>query len=425
MAVAESGGGAAVRNTWKILAAVFIVLTIVLGGGLAYVATLSRGTTGTVTYPIGIEIAISGTYATDGPLRRDGAFLAVDQMNDQLAAAGSPVRFQRIPEDSGGTPTGATNSFNALLAAGVKVIVGPLSSGEVGAIMPLANANKIVSISPSSTAPRLAAVDYSFRVAPNDAFQAKALCRLFATAGITKLGVIARDDDYGRGIANLTENIFKNAPFNGQVTKVMYDPAASTHTNEVATLSTAINGYGTTAQTAVLIVAFETDGLDILDKARQDPTLSSVRWFGSETLKRTAFLPPTAPTQIGDFLVARNLTGFFASASKNPVVTSFEQNYTAKYGRAPSPYAYYAYDAAWIAMLAVLRAGKYDGEAIRAMIPLVGMQYVGASGHKVFDANGDYAAADYRVWHVTHPGTTYGFTEVGTWFYATDTIRWD
>src|SRR3981081_4619606 len=102
MAVAETGGGATARNTWKILAAVFIVLTIGVGGRLAYVATLSRGTTGTVTYPIGIEIAISGSYATDGPLRRDGAFLAVDQMNDQLAAAGWGGRFTRIPEDARG-----------------------------------------------------------------------------------------------------------------------------------------------------------------------------------------------------------------------------------------------------------------------------------------------------------------------------------
>ncbi len=410
---------------WKTVAVVFIVVSIALAGVLAYVATQPQATAGTVTYPIGVEIAISGSYATDGPLRRDGAFLAVDQMNEQLTAAGSPVRFQRIHEDSGGTPTGATNSFNALLAAGVKVIVGPLSSGEVNAIMPLANANKVVSISPSSTAPSLAVADYSFRVAPNDAFQAKALCRLFAGEGITKIGVIARDDDYGRGIANLTEAIFEAAPFSGQVTRVMYDPAATNHATEIAALSTAISGFGADAQTAVLIVAFETDGLDILNLARQDATLSSVRWFGSETLKRTAFLPPAAPTAVGDFLVARNMTGLFASAASNPVVTAFKTAYTAKYGRAPSPYAYYAYDAAWIAMLAVLRAGKYDGEAIRAMIPLVGMQYIGASGNKIFDQNGDYAAADYRVWHPTFDGTTYAFTEVATWFYATDSIVWD
>ena len=237
--------------------------------------------------------------------------------------------------------------------------------------------------------------------------------------------MIARNDDYGLGIANLTESLFEAAPFNGQVTRVMYDPAATNHATEVASLSSAISTFGADSHTAVLIVAFETDGLDILNLASQDATLSSVRWFGSETLKRTAFLPPAAPAGIGDFLVAQNLTGFFASAAKNPVVTAFETAYNTTYGRKPSPYAYYAYDAAWIAMLAVLRAGKYDGAAIRAMIPLVGMQYIGATGQKIFDQYGDYAAADYRVWHATLTGSTYGFTEEGTWFYATDTIVWD
>src|SRR3989442_10861037 len=346
-------------------------------------------------------------------------------MKAQLAAAGSPVQFQRIHEDSGGTPTGATNAFNALLAAGVKVIVGPLSSGEVNAIMPLANANHVVSISPSSTAPQLALDDYSFRVAPNDAFQSKALCRLFANQGIANVGIIARNDDYGKGLANLTKGVFEAAPFSGRVTRIMYDPLATNHATEVNLLSAAIAGFGSPSQTAVLIIAFETDGLDILNLARHDATLSTVRWFGSETLKRTALLPPTAPTNIGDFLVQRNLTGFLASAAKNPVVTAFTTAYTAKYSRAPSPYAYYAYDAAWIAMLAVLRAGKYDGASIRAMIPIVGMQYIGASGHKIFDSNGDYAASDYRVWHVDLTGTTYTFKELGTWFYATDTLAWD
>src|SRR5437867_10467025 len=419
---AAVGGGV---GMWKAAFAVCVVLTVIFAGTTAYFATQTRPSGGAVTYPIGVEIAISGSYATDGPLRRDGAFLAIDQMNDELAAAGSPVRFQRIHEDSGGTITGATASFNALLAAGVKVIVGPLSSSEVNAIMPLANANQVVSISPSSTAPQLALDDYSFRVAPNDAFQARALCRLFASQGIANVGIIARNDDYGKGIANLTQSLFQTAPFNAQVTKIMYDPAATNHANEITALSTAIAGFGSPATSAVLIVAFETDGLDILNLARQDGTLNSVRWFGSETLRRSAFLPPAAPIPIGDFLVARNLTGFFASAAKNPVVTAFEQAYNTAYGRAPSPYAYYAYDAAWIAMLSVLRAGKYDGAAIRAMIPLVGEQYIGASGHKVFDQYGDYAAADYRVWHVTLTGTTYGFTEVGTWFYATDTLAWD
>lgn len=412
-------------NWMKYALAVLIALIVVLAGALAYVATQPRGPTGTVTYLIGVEIAITNQYATDGPLRRDGAFLAIDQMNAQLQAAGSPIRFQRIHEDSAGTPTGATTAFNSLLAAGVNVVVGPLSSAEVNAILPLANANEVVAISPSATAPSLAVDDFVFRVAPNDAFQSRALAKLLQDQGITKIGVIARDDDYGRGLANLLESTFEAAPYNGQATLVMYDPAATTHTTEVGLLSTAIAGFGADTATAVLIIAFEPDGVDILNLGRQDSTLGSVRWFGAETLRRNAFFPPAAAAEIARFIVDRNLTGFFPSAVRNPVVTQFETDYNAAFGRAPSPYAYYSYDAAMLGMLAVLRAGTDDGAAVRAMLPVVGQTYIGASGHKIFDEYGDFAASDYRVWHATFDGATYAFTEVGTWFYATDAIAWD
>lgn len=308
----------------KGLLAVFVILSVVLAGALAYVATQPRGTTGTTTYTIGVEIAISNQYATDGPLRRDGAFLAIDQMNAQLVAAGSPIRFQRIHEDSQGTAQGAADSFNALIGAGVNVVVGPLSSGEVNAVMPLANANEVVAISPSSTAPNLAVDDFVFRVAPNDAFQAAALAELFDTQGITKVSIISRDDDYGRGLANLLEATFEAAPYSGQVDRIMYDVASTNHATEVGLLAQSVSNFGADTATAVLAIAFEPDGLDIFGLARQDATLSSVRWFGSETVRRTSFFPPAAPQNIADFLVARNLTGFFPSPARNPVVIQFE-----------------------------------------------------------------------------------------------------
>src|SRR5205823_13682301 len=142
-----------------------------------------------------------------------------------------------------------------------------------------------VTVSPPPTAPQPAVAGYPCRAAPNDALQARALCRPFATAGITEIGVISRDDDYGRGIANLTESLYKAAPFNGQVTKVMYDPLATNHANEITALSTALAGYGADAQTAVLIIAFESDGLDTLHRARQDVTVSSVRWLDRKSTR--------------------------------------------------------------------------------------------------------------------------------------------
>lgn len=407
------------------LLAVLIALVVILAGTTAYFALRPAGTAGgTVTYVIGVEIAVSGPYAADGPLRRDGAFLAINQMNAQLQAAGSPIRFERVHVDSEGTAARAIAQFESLVAAGVQVVVGPLSSAEVGAIAPLADSNRVVAISPSATAPRLALDDFVFRVAPNDAFQARAVTTLLDDLGVSNVAIMARDDDYGRGIANLTENIVETE-YGGTVERVMYSTTTTDYSADVGVLSDRVTTLGAGAGTAVLLVAFEDDGIAILNLARQDNALSAVRWFGSESVKRPKFLDASTPTEIKDFLVARNLTGFFPSPQRSPVVEKFEADYLAAYSRAPSPYAYYSYDAAMLAMLSILRAGVYDGAAIRSVLPEVGRTYIGASGHKVFDQYGDYAAADYRIWHVTLDASTYAFTEIGTWFYASDTIAWD
>jgi hypothetical protein len=66
-----------------------------------------------------------------------------------------------------------------------------------------------------------------------------------------------------------------------------------------------------------------------------------------------------------------------------------EEAYKKAYGENPTPYAYYAYDAAWLVMLGVLTSGKYDGDAVKTVLPTVGMHFVGATGQKMFDKNGD------------------------------------
>jgi branched-chain amino acid transport system substrate-binding protein len=433
--MAEAGGtmagaGGPGKGVSKTVLVILIALILALGATTAYFAVRAALPPGTVTYVIGVEIAVSGGYASDGPLRRDGAFLAIDQMNAQLQAAGSLIKFERVHVDSMAPGTTAAGAFESLVAAGIKVVVGPLSSSETGTVMPLADSNKVVAISPSATAPQLAVKDYVFRVAPNDAFQARALSKLMNELGYTKVAIMARDDDYGRGIANYTEGIFEAAPYGGTVEKTFYSTASgTTYTGPVGVFSTQVQNLvaqpGGAATTAVLLVAFEDDGIGILNLARQDSVLSTVRWFGSESVTRPKYTDPATALEVKNFLVDRNMTGFFPFPQRSPVVEKFETDYNATYGKKPSPYAYYAYDAAMIAMLSILRAGKYDGPAIHQMVPIVGQTYIGASGHKIFDEFGDYAAADYRIWNIRNEGGTYLFKQIGTWFYLTGTIKWD
>ncbi len=406
---------------------VLVVIIAILAGAVVWLAVEPPVAPAKVEHPIGLAIAVSGPYDVEGPFRRDAALLAIEDMNDLLEAAGSPVSFTPIHEDSKGTAEGALAAFEALSAAGVKVVVGPLSSGEVGAIKSYADANKIVSISPSSTSPALAvADDYIFRMPPTDIPQAKALAQLMNELGYTKVAIIARNDDYGKGISDLFGELF-TTQYAGTVEKLLYTTGLADYGTEVDLLSSKVAAFGTGTDRAVLIVAFDTDGLNIFGHARIDPVLSGVRWFGSESLKRPTFLPPGAPDEIGDFLLDVELTGLFASPAKNPATVAFEDAYKARWGKDPTPYSYFAYDAAWVAMLAVLTAATYDGEAVAKVLPRVCDNYLGASGYKKLDENGDVAGADYVVWTVAGPPavTEWGFEEIGVWSFTTEELTLD
>ncbi|MEM0374737.1 MAG: ABC transporter substrate-binding protein [Nitrososphaerota archaeon] len=379
-----------------------------------------------IEYTIGFAMAVSGPYAVDGPVRRDGGVLAIEHINAYLQSIGSPVRFRFVHDDTKGTAADALKVVQSMYAAGIRVIVGPFSSGEVRGVMDFANTNKVVIISPSSTSPALAADDYVFRVVPTDLFQGNVLAQLMAKEGIKKVAVIARNDDYGKGLADAFEKAFVNR-FGGTVRKLLYTVGQPDYASEVSQLSSIVSELGGGADTAVLIIAFEDDGLNILGHARLDRTLAGVRWFGSETLRRpAAYLPAPdgkATPEIAEFLRQVKLTGVFASPRGGPLVAKFEQDYRAKFGRDPSPYAYFTYDAVWLAAMAILYAGKYDGEAIRAALPVVAERFVGVTGYKAFDQFGDARGSDYVIWQYRQVGGKYAFADIGVWRYPAEVIE--
>ena len=369
--------------------------------------------------PIGLAIAVSKGYAVDGPRRLKGAMLAIEEMNKLLEQAGAPYRFKPIHEDTEASPQKAVDVVKRFIANGIKVIVGPLSTSETAAVMPLANQYHVVVISPSSTGKAAAYPDdYVFRVAPPDTKQGPALAEIIHKLGYTKLVIIARNDDYGKGLADLVEKTFQQ--LGGKVEKILYQPDKPDLSAEVTQLSTKVQQMGADEKTAVLVIAFDNDGLQILQKSSKIPVLRKVRWFGPDSMARNTFLEKP---EVAQFMVDVKFLGTKPAIARNPVTKKFEEAYQAKYGEKPTPYAYYAYDAAWLAMLSVLTAGKYDGAAIKAVLPEVGAHYIGASGQKVFDKNGDCAIADYTLWTVVKTDGKYTFKDVGVWHGATKTLE--
>ncbi|MCA9890316.1 MAG: ABC transporter substrate-binding protein, partial [Anaerolineae bacterium] len=131
----------------------------------------------TETYILGVAQPFTGSLGSFGEDFARGIELAVDQMNAELEAAGSPIRFEIASADTEQTPEGAARAVQTLAqTTGTQVIVGPLTTGEVLGAKQFADENNIVLVAPASSGVAGGIPgDNIFRVMyPPDTFAAKA-----------------------------------------------------------------------------------------------------------------------------------------------------------------------------------------------------------------------------------------------------------
>jgi len=91
-------------------------------------------------------------------------------------------------------------------------------------------------------------------------------------------------------------------------------------------------------------------------------------------------------------------------------------------GSNPPVFSANLYDAVFLAGWSILKAGSYDGQAIKAALPQFAAKYNGASGLGAFDVNGDKASQDYSIWTVKLQEGKYDYIDIGS--YSGGTITW-
>jgi len=346
---------------------------------------------------IGALLPLSGDLASEGPLNRAAVEMAIDDLNSYARALGLPITFRPLVEDSATDPTTALTKLQALYARGVRAVVGPMTSAEVRNIKSYADGNKIVVCSQSSTAPDLAVPDYIFRNVPNDRYQGRAIARLLYDYGITHVYILYRNDAWGQGLANAAAARFRE--IGGTVlANVGYDPKKTDFSAELAAASStvrdAVGRYGS-GKVAVLIISFEEGGV-ITAQAGGYPELMGVTWFGSDGTALNSKILEQAGTQLAR---VKHFATIFAP-TQSAKFTDFVNRFRSKVGEYPGTYPTTAYDCTFLLGLAIIQAGKYDGEAIRSALPQVARTFFGASGWTLLDDNGDRAGGDYDVWAV-------------------------
>lgn len=144
---------------------------------------------------------LTGDGAAYGiPIQR-GALIALEEINAQWAAKGKKLEI--VWEDSRCNPKdGATAAQKLVNVDGVKVILGGVCSGETLGAAPIAEAAKVIMISPSATSPDVTkAGDFVFRLAPSDANAGRIAAEYAVkTLGAKKVAILSETTDYAQGL---------------------------------------------------------------------------------------------------------------------------------------------------------------------------------------------------------------------------------
>ena len=173
--------------------------------------------TGKVVIAPGQTIRIGGSFALTGPIPdpgkdiRQAAEIAIDDLNAAGGVEG--FQFELVAEDgacAGDQGTVVGNKFAA--DPTIVAVTGGTCSGETIGLMPSLQKARIPFVSPSATNPAITSSDCDIcnRVALSDALQGVVDADfVFNDLGKTKVAVMQDSEDYGKGLAQIFQDHFK------------------------------------------------------------------------------------------------------------------------------------------------------------------------------------------------------------------------
>ena len=323
--------------------------------------------------------------------------LAERDLNDHYARIGSAHRVRIVVEDVGSDPVRALDRLRALDAAGVRLVIGLVTSEELRTLKPYADERGMLLVMTGSTAAELSIDDRVLRLCPNDRQQAAALAQYLHAEGISHLVPIRRGDVWGDGLVNETRAAFGNGTI---APGVRYDPATTDFMPFAARLDVAVGAAiaerGVNA-TGVYAVTFK-EIAPLMDAARAMPNLSRVRWFGADgnaLVPDLATGPAAAFAETTRFIAPAMGTDQWEDAAN---VVKVHNDLRGALNRTPDAQALALYDGAWIAAL-VVDQGTETG-ALKESFVATANRFTGVSGDCVLTPEGDRRVPVYDFWVV-------------------------
>ncbi len=302
--------------------------------------------------------SMTGQEATFGDSTDKGIKLAIEELNAKGGLKGKQVDLKTY-DDQGKPEEAALAATRLITQDKVTVLLGEVASSRSMAMAPIADANKVPHITPSSTNPKVTkdgdkTRPFVFRVCFIDPFQGTVMAKFAKERGVKKVAIL-RDvgNAYSVGLADYFLSKFKD--LGGTIVN---DQSYKAGDQDFKAQLTAIKAK---APEAIYVPGYYTDVALIARQARElgikVPLMGGDGWDSAKLF------------EIGGRAIEGSFySNHYSPDDPSPRIQNFISRYKARFGAVPDSMAATGYDAAMVAGDAIVRAKEMNGEAIAAAI---------------------------------------------------------
>ena len=228
--------------------------------------------------------------------------LGAEDFNAFLGEIGVDWRMALVAEDPLADPVRALKLAEEMHQRGIGIILGPGTSASAKAVKLYADIYGMTMLSCCSTAPSLAIPgDSLFRLVPDDSQQGVALGGLLESEGVGVLVPIWVADPYGDDLHRTVSEDFVVSRGGVMGDGIRYGLGQTEFSKDVSELASEVEAlvdeHGADRVAVLMIPHLEST--EIARTASSHDILSSVRWFGSETVVGRAELADGGPGRVG------------------------------------------------------------------------------------------------------------------------------
>ena len=361
---------------------------------------------------VGALLNLSGSYSGNDQLVYSALYQAADDAKKSL---GVTIAIDAV--DTQGDPSVAAQQAQSLLDKGIRVFVGPSTSGEAQAVLPLANAAGALLVSESSTAQTLAIPnDALYRLSPSNSVQSQAVVDLMVAQGKRSLITVNRAD---LGNTEETTSVRQFASQRGFALQppITYPTSDWSDFNSVAQQIVDATNRASAAgaqQVAIFVAGFD-EVANLLAACSTYDTLGGYSFYGTDgTAQNSQIVSSAHPAYFA--VDADSFPSPFLSVPTSQMAQA-EQITNAIGGDYPNGFALNGYDAVLIMANAYLSDPNFaaGGTATRRAFAQAAQGYNGVTGVIQLNAAGDRITANYTFWGVCYLNGLTNWYPVGQW----------